>query len=404
MHIGIDASRATVARRTGAESYALHLIRGLLDCGAGAHDFILYFRDPPRPGLFPGGTHRVISFPRLWTHARLSFELLTTPRPDVLFVPAHVLPAIHPLPSVVTVHDLGYRYFPGAHPLAQRLYLDWSTRFSAHAATRVIADSCATQRDLIRFYGVPAEKIAVVYPGRDESLRRVDPAPARAKYDLPENYLLHVGTLQPRKNLLRLIEAFQAIRDTASYAMRHTQYASPMTNLQLLLVGKPGWLSESILAKARSLAPAVRLLDYVPDEDLAGLYSGARAFVFPSLYEGFGFPVLEAMACGAPVVCADTSSLPEIVGDPSAGSGQAAALLVDPGDTRALASAITRVLSDPGLRAALVARGYAQAQKFSWARAARETLAVLEDVGGRPAIRNRGTLRAKRSPPARSGS
>lgn len=370
MRIGIDASRATVARRTGTESYALNLIRGMLDRDS-AHDFILYFRDSPAPDLFSTGIRRVIPFPRLWSHLRLSLELLRRPRPDVLFIPAHVLPIIHPLPSVVTVHDLGYLHFPGAHPFAQRQYLDWSTRFSARAATHVIADSLATKSDLIRFYGIPAEKITVVYPGRDESLHRVDPAPVRAKYGLPNEYLLHVGTIQPRKNLIRLIEAFQNAmhrrgRQPPTSEGRGRQPPTPT----MVLAGKAGWLSAPILAAARSAG--VRLLDFVPDEDLAGLYSGARAFVFPSLYEGFGFPILEAMACGAPVICSNTSSLLELAG--------AAALLVDPTNVEALASAINRVLSDPDLRAALVEKGYAQVKRFSWAKAAGETLGVLESV------------------------
>jgi glycosyltransferase involved in cell wall biosynthesis len=303
----------------------------------------------------PTSRQRLIPFPRLWTHVRLAWELLTAqPRPEVLFVPAHVLPLIHPLPSVVTVHDLGYRYFPEAHPLGQRLYLDWSTSFSAHAATHLLADSHATARDLSRFYGTPTEKITVVYPGRDETLRRVDPAPTRAKYHLPENYFLHVGTLQPRKNLLRLMDAFAA-----------SQLPSAMC--ALVLAGRPGWLSAPILEKAR--AHNIRLLDYVPDDDLAGLYSGATAFVFPSLYEGFGFPVLEAMACGVPVICSNTSSLPEVAGD--------AALLVDPLDIAALASAMTRLFVDEALRTKLVARGYEQIKKFSWATAAESVLKVL---------------------------
>lgn len=370
MRIGIDASRATVPRRTGTESYARRLIQALLErgspgplaqAGAGGHDLILYFRDSPAPGLFSGGVRRVIPFPRLWTHVRLVWELLTRPRPDVLFIPAHVLPLIHPLPSVVTVHDLGYRHFPDAHPLTQRVYLDWSTRFSARAATHIIADSKATKSDLIRFYNIPTEKITVIYPGRDESLQPVDPARIRAKYDLPEEYILHVGTLQPRKNILRLIEAFHII----------TRHASRVT---LVLAGHAGWLSAPILAKARAVpAGRIRLLNYVPDEDLAGLYSGARAFVFPSLYEGFGFPVLEAMACGTPVICSNTSSLPELAGD--------AALLVDPTDTEALAAAVSRVLSEPDLRVALVQKGFEQVKKFSWEKAAKETLRVLEKAG-----------------------
>lgn len=351
MHLGIDASRATVARRTGTESYALHLIRALMR-QAGPHRVTLYFREAPAPGLFDLGEARVIPFPRLWTHLRLAAEMAQRP-PDVLFVPAHVVPAVCPVPAVVTVHDLGYRHFPDAHPFAQRLYLDLSTRYSARAAAHVIADSETTKRDLIRFYRTPADKITVVYPGRDETLQRVDPAPVRAKYRLPESYLLHVGTLQPRKNLIRLIEAAS-----------HQSSVIP-----LVLAGRAGWLSEEILETARA-APHVRLLAYVPDADLAGLYAGAAAFVFPSLYEGFGFPALEAMACGTPVICSNTSSLPEVVGE--------AALTVNPLDVAALAEAIRRVLSDAELRAALIAKGSEQVKKFSWEKAARQTWAVLE--------------------------
>jgi glycosyltransferase involved in cell wall biosynthesis len=356
VRIGIDASRATRARRTGTENYARQLILALLAAGSG-DAFTLFFRDHPPAGDFAAADQRVIPFPRLWTHVRLSLELLRRPRPDVLFIPAHVLPLAHPLPSVVTVHDLGYRYFPDAHPWAQRRYLDWSTRYSARAATRVIADSLATRDDLVKFYEVPPEKISVVYPGRDESLGPADPAPVLARHGLAGDYLLHVGTLQPRKNLIRLIEAAATLRPR-------------WPALTLVLAGRAGWLAEPILALARRHAGWVRLLDYVPEADLPGLYSGARAFVYPSLYEGFGFPVLEAMACGTPVICANTSSLPEVAGD--------AALLVNPTDTAALAAAIERALAAPPLRAELAAKGLAQVQKFSWQRTAGETLKVLK--------------------------
>jgi glycosyltransferase involved in cell wall biosynthesis len=368
MWIGLDASRVTAARRTGTENYARRLIAGLLALGQGRHRFSLYFRDDPTPSAadwLPAPADiemRVMPFPRLWTHARLSWELLRRPRPDVLFVPAHVLPLVHPLPSVVTLHDLGYRHFPEAHPPGQRRYLDWSTRFSARGASLVVADSQATRRDLARFYSIHEDKIRVVYPGRDESLRPSDPRPVRARYGLPEDYILHVGTLQPRKNLLRLIEAAERL------AREHP-------GLQLVLAGRPGWLSGPILERARASPSVVRLLDYVPDGDLAGLYSGARVFAFPSLYEGFGFPVLEAMACGTPVVCAGTSSLPELAGE--------AALLVDPADTDDLAHALGRALRDDSLRATLIALGRAQAQRFSWGQAAAGVMAVLEEAAQR---------------------
>jgi glycosyltransferase involved in cell wall biosynthesis len=366
MHFALDASRATAAHRTGTEHYARRLIDALLALPS-HHTFSLYFRHPPptgwpppRPGQ-PAPSLRVIPFPRLWTHLRLAFELFARrPRPDVLFVPAHAVPLLQPVPAVVTVHDLGYRHFPRAHPPAQRRYLDWSTRFSARRAAHVLADSLATRADLARFYAIPESKVTVVYPGRDESLRRVDPAPVRARYGLPAAYVLHVGTLQPRKNLARLIDAVAALQPR-------------WPGLALVLAGRAGWLSQPILAQARANAAFVRLLDYVPDEDLPGLYSGAAVFAFPSLYEGFGFPVLEAMACGVPVVCANAASLPELAGD--------AALLVDPAGTAALAAALDRLLADAALRQALIARGFAQIQRFTWSAAAAQTLHVLETVG-----------------------
>lgn len=372
LRVGVEASRATAAQRTGTEHYARRLTQSLLALnaqpGGPGHHFRLYLRDAPAPGLFPGAEQRVIPFPRLWTHVRLSAELLLArPRPDVLFVPAHVLPWAHPVPAVVTVHDLGYHYFPDAHPARQRRYLEWSTRFSARGASHLLADSQATRADLVRLYGVPAEMITVVYPGRDESLGPADPAPVRARYGLPDDYLLHVGTLQPRKNLLRLMDAAAALRAQGQ-------------PVGLVLAGRAGWLSEPIVARARALAGLVRVLDYVPEADLPGLYAGARALAFPSLYEGFGFPVLEAMACETPVVCANTSSLPELAGD--------AALLVDPTDVAALTQALNRVLTDADLRTTLIARGREQIRQFSWARAAEQVMGVLEAAGARRTARD----------------
>lgn len=365
MLIGVDASRATAARRTGTENYSLHLIRALLALGE-AFRFRLYFNQPPLAGLLPGSCdERIMPFPRLWTHLRLSVEMASRP-PDVLFVPSHVLPLVHPRRSVVTVHDLGYHYYPQAHTLFQNVTLRWSTRYNARAAVRILADSEATRRDLVRFYHTPPERIVVVYPGRDETLAPVtDPAilgAVRAHYHLAGPYLLYVGTLHPRKNLVRLVQAFASLQP-------------PIPNLQLVLAGQKGWLYDELFAQVRRLGleDRVILTGYVPDADLPALISGALAFVFPSLHEGFGFPVLEAMACGAPVVCSDASSLPEVAGD--------AALLVDPLDTDALAEALARIVHDETLRRELVERGFAHVQRFSWQRCARHVLRVLEDVG-----------------------
>jgi glycosyltransferase involved in cell wall biosynthesis len=370
MLIGIDASRATVARRTGTETYSLHLIHALLEIGA-RHSFRLYTHAPLPAELFPRGIVprncevRTMPFPRLWTHLRLSAEMLLRP-PDVLFVPAHVLPLIHPRRSVVTVHDLGYLHYPQAHRPADRRYLHWSTRWNARQATAVLADSEATKADLLAAYRVPAGKVRVVYLGfalecgaQAERAGEAGAAPSR-------RYLLYVGTLQPRKNLARVIDAF------AQIARR-----PELSGVQLVLAGKQGWLYDDLFAQAArlGLADRVQFPGYIADADLPALLSGALAFVFPSLYEGFGIPVLEAGACGVPVITSNTSSLPEVAGD--------AALLVDPHDVNAIADAMHRLVTDEALRRELAGRGRENVKRFSWEKCAAETLAVLEAAARR---------------------
>lgn len=364
MHLAIDASRTTIAKRTGTERYALCMIRALLAEETG-HTYTLYLREAPPVGLF-GVPHRanrlrvrVVGMPRLWTHIGLA-RALAQDKPDAIWVPAHTLPLICPTPGVVTVHDLGFRHFPGAHPAQQRRYLEWSTRHSAGIARRILADSLATRQDLINAYQVPGARVDVVYPGRDEGLTRVDPGPVRARHGLRGPYLLHVGTLQPRKNLVRLIEA-------------HARLRVRRPELELVLAGAPGWMADPILQAAR--ADGVRVLGAVLDDDLAGLYSGAEAFVFPSLYEGFGFPVLEAQACDTPVICSRTSSLPEVAGE--------GAVLIDPQDVRALADGVEAVLDQPELRRRLVDAGRVNIARFSWVDSAALARAALESVAQR---------------------
>jgi len=370
MLIGIDASRATAAERTGTENYSLFLIRALLKLDQ-ENRYRLYFNHPPAPDLFDTAANvefRTMPFPRLWTHVRLSWEMATHP-PDVLFVPAHVLPLVHPRRSVVTVHDLGYLYYPQVHTRWARWYLQWSTRYNAHAAAHIIADSQATQRDLVERGYAASDKITVIYPGYDQAF-----APVRAKdhlarirkrYELPNVYALYVGTLQPRKNLQTLLGAL-------------AELSQQQRSVHLAIAGKKGWLYESLFARVRQLGleEQVYFLGYVPQQDLPALISGARVFVLPSLYEGFGLPVLEAMACGTPVICSDVSSLPEVAGD--------AAILVSPHGTDQLAQALRRVLDDDGLRDELALRGLRRAKQFSWQRSAQQTLQILEAVAKTP--------------------
>jgi glycosyltransferase involved in cell wall biosynthesis len=273
-------------------------------------------------------------------------------------------------------------YYPEAHTRSQNLYLRWSTRHNARSATCVLADSKATRQDLIRHYQIPPDKIAVVYPGRDENLSRVDDAATmdslRRRYGLPGPYLLYVGTLQPRKNLVRLVQAFALLlRSLPSNEPENAPSTlnSLSASLCLVLAGKAGWLGDEIVAQVRKLELKDRVIlpGYIPDSDLPALLSGALAFVYPSLYEGFGLPVLEAMACGTPVVCSNSSSLPEVAGD--------AALLVDPLAPEALAEALRRVIAEDGLRREMVQRGARQVRRFSWQRSAQEAWAILQEVG-----------------------
>ncbi|NLG49153.1 MAG: glycosyltransferase family 4 protein [Chloroflexi bacterium] len=366
MLIGVDASRAVVPQRTGTENYSLYLIRALLQEGA-VHRFRLYFNRAPEPGLFLRDERvewRVMPFPRLWTHIRLAWEVTRRP-PDVLFVPAHVLPLAHPRHCVATVHDLGYLHYPEAHTPFARRYLDWATRFNARVAQRVIVDSKATRDDLAACYGVDPAKMVVAYPAGAEGMQPVtDEAvleQTRRRYGTGPRYILYVGTIQPRKNLETLLRAF------AAWVAEQPMAA----DVRLVIVGKQGWLYEQILALARSLEVAGRVVftGYAPAEDLPALLSGALAYVLPSWYEGFGLPVLEAMACDTPVICSNVSSLPEVAGD--------AALLFDPADARALTRALDQVCSDQELRLRMIERGRRQVQAFSWQRCAQQVLGAL---------------------------
>lgn len=368
--IGLDASRAARAHRTGTETYALELLKALAALAGPRHQLRLYTPHPPQhsdwPGL-PQAETRVIPWPRLWTHLRLAAELHQHP-PDLLFVPAHVLPFYCPVPGIVTVHDLGYIHYPEAHRPFDRWYLNWTTRRHTQVARHIIADSLATKHDLAQFYRANLNRISVIYLGRDETLKPVtDPsliAQAKAEYQIEGDYLLYVGTLHPRKNLVRLIEAFAMA--LAAVSLPHPK---------LVIAGGKGWLYQEIFAKVEMLGLAGQVIfpGYIAERLKPALLSGATAYLFPSLYEGFGLPVLEAMACGTPVLTSQASSLPEVAGD--------AALLINPQEPAEIAQGIIQLMTQADLRRQLVERGFHQIQKFSWAKAATQLLEVVEKVG-----------------------
>jgi len=246
MLIGVDASRAVSPKPTGTENYSLHMIRALVRQAGAKHRFRLYLRDIPTESLLPPSENvewRVVRPRRLWTHIGLGLELARRP-PDVLYVPAHVVPLMCRVPTVATVHDLGYRYYPRAHTACSRWYLEWSTRHNARVAQRLIVDSKATRADLEKLLAVPSSKIAVAYPAGSGSVARVEDAERvrsiQQRYGLDGPYLMSVGTLHPRKNLELLVDAFGDL------------CASPEVppELRLVLAGKRGWLWEPLLASA----------------------------------------------------------------------------------------------------------------------------------------------------------
>lgn len=302
----------------------------------------------------------------LWQRLRLPLpaEALVG-KADLLHAPDFVLPSTRAR-TLLTVHDLTFLVRPECAEAGLRRYLTRAVPRALRRADLVLVDSQATADDLARLLGVAGPRVRLVYPGVDPRFRPLAAAevePVRAALGLPEQFLLFVGTLEPRKNLVRLIEAFARLSEPG---------------LSLLIAGRKGWLYEEVFAAAERLDPGgrVHFLDFVDDRYLPALYNLARAFVYPSLYEGFGLPVLEALACGTPVVTADVSSLPEVAGE--------AAVLVDPQDVGAIAEGI-RLALDRHQR--LRAAGPTQARRFGWPAAARQLLACYDAL--RPVARPR---------------
>jgi len=369
MHIGIDASRTTLPQLTGTEYYSLHLIRALARIDS-FNRYTLYYNDPPHKLL--GGTNfsnRIVPARRLWTQVRLAAECLLH-HPDVLFVPAHTIPIIrhHKMKTVVTIHDLGAEYLPQYHQFPQKLYLNRSTEFVARYATQIIAVSQSTKNDIMKKFGTDPDRISVVYEGVDHDRFKPihDSKVIKAvcsKYSIPDNFILFVGTIQPRKNLLTLIDAFS-----------HLVRQNDRLKLQLVLAGKKGWLSDGIYGRPSELGTEnrVRFLDYVEENDLPHLYNAASVFILPSHYEGFGLPLLEAMACGCPVIASNSSSLPELI--PSKQQ------LFETLSSESLSKLISTMLIDRTFREKSIMLGIEKAKQFTWEKCAQETLAIFRRI------------------------
>ena len=379
MRICLDVS-AAVHRRAGLGRYTLELTRALV--AQSEHDYVAFYHqrgqahlDPPIDSLPQRTTQLSVKPWRLTTMLAHWFGVpqdALFPGVDLFHATEHLLPRLRRIRSVFTLHDLIYRFDPGSHLPLNRIYLNTMMPRFLRTADAVIAVSECSQRDAMRLYGTPADKVHVIPEGVDARFKPVasqQVAQVRDKFHLPEHFVLCVGTLEPRKNYSLLFEALAACREQGHSAW------------PLIIAGKPGWLYEPILQRISDLGlqDLVRTTGFFPDEDLPALYNAATLLAMPSRYEGFGLPVLEAMACGTPVVCSNTSSLPEVAGE--------AALLVPPDDVRAWTQAIARVWNEGTLRAQMRARGFAQASHFTWERAARLTSDLYVHIAGQSSLK-----------------
>jgi glycosyltransferase involved in cell wall biosynthesis len=375
--IGLDAHLLSLAgtyRSAGISSYILNLLRELPEADS-RFFYRAYLHDPlysPPVGLDVDRSRWNTGSPLrriAWEQSRLAWA---AGRLDLLHGLAFALPRLASCPTIVTVHDLSFMRFPSAFRPFNRLYLSWITRSSTRRATRVIAVSESTRQDIIQFFGVEPDRVVVVPNGVTAEFTPARGQTAveafRAAHGLPAEFILFVGTLEPRKNLVRLVDAFAAYRQRATRPIK------------LIIAGGKGWYYQQLFARVEGLGLQNDVLfpGFIAAHELPIWFQAARVFVYPSLFEGFGLPVLEALACGTPTVTSRISSLPEVTGD--------AALLVNPEDTEELAAAIASVLDSPVKAAELAAAGPPRAAQFTWRATARRTAGVYSaalGMGGR---------------------
>lgn len=359
MIIGVDASRAVRPTKTGTEHYSWELLKELVQLPSD-HTFRLYAPHLPK-NPFPEERceWRVIPERRLWSQIALAKEIKSDP-PNLLFVPSHVIPLLTNIPSVVTIHDVAYKYYPKAYSSFDRRYLEFTTGISITKAKRVIVPTNATSKDIQKYYNADPSKIAVIPHGYTSDIFKPLPN-SGSPYQYP--YIFFVGRVETKKNVLRLVEAFALL-------------SKQEKSLHLVIAGKAGLGSEEVTARIQSLPEELRqkihLTGYMESEDVARHLAHAKAFVFPSLYEGFGIPILEAMAVGCPVICSDTPALAEI--------GQGVATILPPDSSLSWAAAIQRVIDDEKLAQTMREKGIARAKEYSWKKTAERTLKVLNDV------------------------
>ncbi|MBU0722205.1 glycosyltransferase family 4 protein [Patescibacteria group bacterium] len=422
MIIGIDASRANRKFKTGTEWYSYYLITELAKIDS-KNQYILYTDKPLIGGLAdlaaeddsansgeinkrgwqisksPFGNFRVKilkwPFTYFWTQIRLSYEMLIH-RVDILFIPAHTLPIIHPKKSIVTIHDIGFEHFaklyssdqigPASGLTSKVLnflaklftwgkfqpnildYHRWSTKFALKNAKIIIAVSEFTKQELVELYKADAKKIKVIYNGFNGQLYRQISDQEKIKqvlnkYDIKTPYIFYVGRLEKKKNTAKLVEAYAIMRQKFG-DIKH----------KLVLAGSAGFGFDEVkyIISEFNFEENIIITGWIPEADMPYIYNGAALFVFPSLYEGFGIPLLQAMACRVPIAASNTASIPEVVKN--------SALLFNPENKQDMAEKMAKLLLDKQLSGELVNRGFARSKDFSLAKCAQETLALMEKM------------------------
>ncbi len=371
MRLAIDGYEANAQIRVGVGRYAFELIAKIAKMQQGSRrvfdEVTVYLPEPKRPHMPEASryfTYKVCFPKKLWTFIGFPLALATSAKkPDVVFSPTHYLPRFVNIPRVIAVMDVSYLSYPELFRREDLHKLIHWTAYSVRHAARIITISEFSKRAIIEAYHVPADRVTVAYPALTDWQNKLPMATTETTRNTERRYILTVGTLQPRKNFTRLIEAFSKLNET---------------DISLVIVGKKGWLYEEILAapKRFGVEHRVKFMDFVPDDELPELYKNAACFVLPSLYEGFGLPVLEAMSYGIPVVVSNVSSLPEIAGD--------AGIYVEPENvesiTRGLETALTEKSAD---RTKRITGGKKRAAEFTWERAADQVMRVLSEAAAK---------------------
>lgn len=367
MTIGIDGNEANVEKLVGVSVYTQQILKYAQKIANKNLKFIIFLKNQPNKSL-PQETefysYQVIQARFLWSQIFLPFYLFKNKNIDVFFAPAHYAPRFLNVPLVLTIHDLSYFYFPNEF-LKKDLYKlrNW-TEYSIKKSSKVIAVSKRTKKDIQRFYPEKTELTEVIYNGFEKQITiEITKTSILKELQLQaQDYILYVGTLQPRKNILRLIKTFYNI------------VTFNKKSLKLVIAGKKGWLYDDIYNEVKKLKLENKVIftDYLPDEKIVELYKNALCFVMPSLYEGFGIPILEAMSFNVPVVSSNSSSLPEIGGD--------ACLYFDPMDENDMTQKILTIINDPSLRKNLIQLGKDRVKFFSWEKCAENTISLIKSV------------------------